>query len=118
MRKFVLLLFIMSVAFVADAQQTDSTLQQYAGKYNFKEGSPVTEIVVTVEKGTLMANSAMGASEFKWKEGDVFEVVAYSGIATFRRNDTGKVIGVRIEVGETILEGSKAETNSEKIPLK
>ncbi len=73
--------------------QADSLVQQYTGKYTFPEGSPVSEIGVIVENGVLTATSAMGNSELKVTETkDVFEVVAYAGTATFKRNADGKVI--------------------------
>lgn len=99
-----LLLIIGSVSLNA---QTDS-LEQYTGKYKFPEGSPVTEIGIVVENGILMATSAMGNSEFRRTDTkDVFEVVAYAGTATFRRNDQNKVVGVLIQVQDITMEGSK-----------
>ena len=90
--------------------QTDS-LDQYTGKYKFPDGSPVTEIGIVVENGILMATSAMGNSEFRRTDTkDVFEVVAYAGTATFRRNDQSKVVGVLIQVQDITMEGSKAES--------
>ena len=90
--------------------QTDS-LEQYTGKYKFPDGSPVTEIGIVIENGSLMATSAMGNSEFRRTDTrDVFEVVAYAGTATFRRNDQNKVVGVLIQVQDITMEGSKAES--------
>ncbi len=90
--------------------QADSLVQQYTGKYTFPEGSPVSEIGVIVENGVLTATSAMGNSELKVTETkDVFEVVAYAGTATFKRNADGKVIGVLIQVQDMNLEGTKTE---------
>ncbi|RYG31495.1 MAG: hypothetical protein EOO01_35330 [Chitinophagaceae bacterium] len=42
-------------------------------------------------------------------EKDVFEVVAYSGRAIFKRNGDAKLTGVRIEIEDLILEGTKDE---------
>ncbi|HRE36940.1 MAG TPA: hypothetical protein PK092_00755 [Chitinophagaceae bacterium] len=108
MKKFLLslLLIIGSVSLNA---QTDS-LEQYTGKYKFPDGSPVTEIGIVVENGILMATSAMGNSEFRRTDTkDVFEVVAYAGTATFRRNDQNKVVGVLIQVQDITMEGAKSD---------
>jgi hypothetical protein len=89
--------------------QTDS-LQEYTGKYKFPDGSPVTEIGVVIENGVLTATSAMGNSELKKTDSkDVFEIVAYGGTATFKRNAEGKISGVQIQVQDVNMEGTKTE---------
>ena len=99
----------MAVAFSTANAQVDS-LQEYTGKYNFPEGSPVTEIGVIVESGVLTATSVMGNSELKKSDTkDVFELVAYSGLASFKRNEDGKIIGLFIQVQDINMEGTKAE---------
>ena len=107
MKKFFLSLIVLTVFLNVNAQ-TDS-LQQYTGKYKFPDGSPVTEITVTLENGVLSANSAMGSSELKKTEGDVFEIVAYGGLATFKRNAENKISSVLIQVGDINMEGTKSE---------
>ncbi|MBL7721561.1 MAG: hypothetical protein JNK98_06155 [Chitinophagaceae bacterium] len=108
--KNIFLSLLMIIGSLSLNAQTDS-LEQYTGKYKFPEGSPVTEIGIVVENGTLMAASAMGNSEFRRTDTkDVFEVVAYAGTATFRRNDQNKVVGVLIQVQDITMEGSKAES--------
>ncbi len=79
---------------------------EYTAKYKFPDGSPVTEITVVIEDGTLMAQTAMGNTEFKKTESkDVFEVVAYSGTAIFKRNPDGKIVGLVIQVNNIEMEG-------------
>jgi hypothetical protein len=109
MRKFFLLLFAITGIIVLNAQQAPPTdsLQEYTGKYKFPEGSAVTEITVALENGVLYASSAQGNSELKKIEKDIFEIVAYSGKATFKRDEQAKLNGVRIEVEDLILEGTK-----------
>lgn len=98
----------MIFGFLAVNAQTDS-LQQYTGKYKFPDGSPVTEITVTVENGLLMAASAMGSTEFKpTSTPGVFEIVAYGGTATFKKTE-GKVTSVQIVAGDVNIEGTKTE---------
>jgi hypothetical protein len=108
MKKFFFTAIILMSAFFATAQ-TDTTLQQYTGKYKFPDGSPVTEITIAVENGLLMASSVMGSTEFKpTTTADVYEVVVYSGTATFKRKE-GKVTGLQIVVGDINMEGTKSE---------
>jgi hypothetical protein len=111
MRKFFFLFFTLAITFTLHAQQTNlqDTLQQYTGKYKFPDGSVVTEVTVTIENGTLMANSAMGSSELRKTEGDIFEVVAYGGTATFKRNKENKISGIQIVVGDVNIEGTRTE---------
>ncbi len=110
MRK--LFLAILAIITVHTIQaQTDSTLQQYVGKYKFPEGSAVTEVVVILDNGVLFATSVMGNAELKRYEGDVFEIMGFNGMASFKRNGDGRISGVRIEVGEIVLEGNKESIN-------
>ncbi len=107
MKKIFLSLFIV-LGFLTVNAQTDS-LQQYTGKFKFPDGSPVTEITVTVENGLLMAGSAMGSTEFKpTSTVDVFEIVAYGGTATFKKKE-GKVTSLQIQVADVNMEGEKTE---------
>ena len=107
MKKVLLSLFV-TVAFLSVNAQTDS-LQQYTGKYKFPDGSPVAEITISVDNGTLMAASAMGSTEFKkTSTADVFEIVAYGGTATFKKTE-GKITSVQILVGDVNIEGAKTE---------
>jgi hypothetical protein len=104
---FFILFFALSATAVFS--QTDS-LDHYTGKYSFPDGSPVTEISISVDNGTLMASSAMGNSEFKRTDTkDVFEIVAFGGTATFRRAEDNKVNGLVIQVQDITMEGKKSE---------
>ncbi|MGH2552466.1 MAG: hypothetical protein ACRDEB_02050 [Chitinophagaceae bacterium] len=99
---------IMSVGLLTLHAQQDS-LQQYAGKYIFPEGSPVTEIMVTLDSSGLTAISALGSSELRKIEGDDFSIIAYGGLATFKRNAENKISGVHIIVGDINMVGTKKE---------
>ena len=115
MRKTLLLLLCMGVSAIVFAQ-TDTTLQHYTGKFKFPEGSVVNEVTISLDKGVLMAVSAMGSSELKKIEGDTFSIVSYNGTATFRRNE-GKITGVEMIVGDIILEGTKSEEQHRSINM-
>jgi hypothetical protein len=106
--KKIFLSILLTMGFYTVQAQADS-LKQYTGKYKFPEGSPTTEVTVTIENGLLMANSSIGTTELKPSgTADVFEVVAYGGTATFKRKD-GKVSGVQIQVNDLNMEGEKTE---------
>lgn len=108
MKKIILSLLVV-FSFSALNAQVDS-LQEYTGKYKFPEGSPVTEIGVVVENAVLTATSSMGNSELKKTDTkDVYEIVAYGGTATFKRNTEGKITTLLIQVQDVTMEGSKTE---------
>jgi hypothetical protein len=107
--KKIIFALIFTVGFTAIYAQTDS-LQEYTGKFKFPEGSPVSEIGVVIENGVLTATSAMGNSELKKTDTkDVYEIVAYSGTATFKRNAEGKITTLLIQVQDITMEGTKSE---------
>ncbi len=113
MRKSLLIVMLLTSAFVVNAQaiSTTDSLQQYVGKYVFSSGSPVAETMVVVKNGILYAASDMGETQLaKTEEADVFIIEAYSGIATFKRDGEGNVISVKIEVGDMAFEGKKQIT--------
>jgi hypothetical protein len=108
MKKLVLSL-VVCFGFLAVNAQTDS-LQQYTGKYKFPDGSAVSEINVTLENGVLSATSAIGNAQLKKTDTkDVFDIVEYSGTATFKRGDDGKVKTMRVQVQDIDMEGTKQE---------
>jgi hypothetical protein len=105
-----LLAFVFLLGCIYANAQTDTTLNQYTGKYTFSDGAPVKEIGVVIEEGVLTATSSMGNSELKKTDAkDVFEVVAYGGTATFKRNEEGKVTGITIQVQDITMEGTRSE---------
>ncbi len=107
---FLLLIAVNTVNAQTPTPVTDSTLQEYTGKFKFPEGSPVTEITMVIENGILMGQAALGNSEYKKTETkDVFDIVAYTGVATYKRNVEGKIIGMRIQVQDLDMEGTKSE---------
>jgi hypothetical protein len=107
--KKIFLTFLIGLGFIAVSAQTDS-LHEYTGKYHFPEGSPVTEVGVLIENGLLTATSVMGNSELrKTDTKDVFELIVYSGLATFKRNTENKITGLLIQVQDITMEGTKAE---------
>ncbi|MEI6264728.1 MAG: hypothetical protein WCP74_06470 [Sphingobacteriia bacterium] len=110
MKKLILFsLMIIGLSVVASAQ-TDTTLQQYAGKYKFGEGSVIAEATVNVENGALVVVTSYGSSPMVKQADDVFAVTAFQGTAAFKRNDAKKVVGVSINAMGYTLEGTKEES--------
>jgi len=109
MTKLLLLFVAFSGTVILSAQQVPKpdSLTEYTGKYKFPDGSDVTEIRVVVENGALWAKSDKGDSELRRIEKDTFEVVTYTGTATFKRNKKGKVKGLHIAVGDLIMDSIK-----------
>jgi uncharacterized protein DUF3471 len=109
--KKIFLLAITAFAFScvnAQGSPADSLLE-YTGKYKFPEGSPFTEVTITIDNGVLTASSSAGSSELKRRTGDIFDIVAYNGTATFKRNEEKKVSRVQVQVDDLDIEGEKTE---------
>ena len=108
--KKILFSLLVLLTFSSVNEQTDSTLQEYTGKFKYPEGTPFTEITAVVENGILMGTSSLGSSEFKKTDTkDVFDIVAYSGVATYKRNADGKITSLRIQVQDIDVEGAKSD---------
>jgi hypothetical protein len=102
-------LILLSAGITASFAQTDTTLQQYTGRYKFAEGGPVAEVTVVLDNGALSMNSSVGTSALQKQADDVFTIVQFQGTATFRRNEAGKIIGVSISAMGYSLEGKKED---------
>ncbi|HUR66151.1 MAG TPA: hypothetical protein VMZ03_07340 [Chitinophagaceae bacterium] len=112
--KKLILFFVAVFGFLFANAQTDSlkqdSLQQYVGKYKFPDGSFVSEINVTLENGILSAASSAGSAQLKRTDSkDVFDIVEFSGTATFKRSEDGKVKTLRVQVNDIDMEGTKEE---------
>lgn len=108
MQKLLLTVVAVFGFMLANAQTPSAdSLTAYTGKYKFAAGSPVELLTVVIDNGVLFGTSDQGSSELKRKEGDVFVVVAYNGLATFKRGSDGKVNAIRIEIDDMVLEGTR-----------
>ncbi len=96
-----------AIALSLSAFSQDAPLQDYTGKYNFPEGSPVTSVELKMVDSVLMGESQMGPVTFKRMEGDMFSIVEHNGVAEFRRNADGKVVAVKVTVDTLVMEGTK-----------
>ena len=108
---FFLMLSLASCSF-AQAQTPADSLKQYTGTYRFPDGSVISEVVVTLDGGTLNMASSAGTSELQKLGVDSFSVVNFQGTARFNRNADNKIIGVTVDARGYLLEGKKAETTA------
>lgn len=95
--------------FAQDVPGSDSTLQQFTGKYKFPEGSVVAEVAVMVDGGALVMSSPVGSSPLEKREEDLFFIVQFQGTAKFNRDANKKVVGVTINAMGYVLEGTRTE---------
>ncbi|MFW2476891.1 MAG: hypothetical protein ACN4EP_08245 [Sediminibacterium sp.] len=109
MKKMLMLCLLIGSAVFVQAQSKDSTLNDFVGKYKFPDGSIVTEVVVSMEGEGLIMGSSVGNSTLVKTGEDLFSITAYDGTAQFKRDANKKVIGVNINAGGYVLEGSKSE---------
>ncbi len=118
MRKIFLLLLTVTVFQIANAQETvpSDTLKEYAGKYKFPEGTPFAEVTITFDNGTLIATSSAGSSELKRRDGDTFDIVAFGGIAIFKRNESKKIARLHVMVSDVDVEGEKIDGSPDPAP--
>lgn len=91
-------------------------ITDYVGKFNFPEGSVVPWVLVKItQDSVLVSESPHGNATLIHIEGDIFSIVEYSGVAEFRRNDDGKVNGVKVTVGDMVMEGTKEESGLQQL---
>jgi len=100
---------MLGVVAFANAQDKDTTLQDFVGKYKFPEGSIVAEVSVSMEGEGLVMGSSIGTSTLVKIGEDLFSITAYDGSAQFKRDTNKKVIGVSINAGGYALEGTKSD---------
>lgn len=109
MKKLIMLCILLSAVVFVQAQAKDSTLNDFVGKYKFPDGSIVTEVVVSMEGEALTMSSSVGTSPLVKAGEDLFAITAFEGTAQFKRDANKKVIGVNINAGGYVLEGTKSE---------
>lgn len=107
MKKFTLLLSI-GIVYCISVKAQDS-LQHYVAKYKFPQGSMVTEVDVVLDNGVLMVNSTMGNAAIERSTGDEFTMPSYNGTVVFIRNEAKKITGIKINVMNISLEGSREQ---------
>ena len=110
MKKIILFVIVILAFNSINARNSPAdSLKEYTGKYKFPEGSPFPIVTIVLENGTLTATSVAGTSELKRREGDTFDIVAYSGIVIFKRNEEKKIVKAQVQVNDLDVEGEKTE---------
>lgn len=97
---------LLLAGFLAAAQK-DTTLHEYKGTYLFPAGSATPSVDISVEENTLHATSSIGSASLTKISKDTFSIPTFAGMAYFYRDDSGKVKGIRVEVGDLVLIGDK-----------
>jgi len=105
--KKILITFVMTGMACVGLQAQDSSSHQYLGKYKFPEGSVVPEVEVFIDNGALMMSSSAGVSVLATLGVDSFNIVSFNGYATFKRNETKKIVAVHIDASGYVLDGIK-----------
>lgn len=91
---------------------SQESLNQYAGKYNFPEGSAVREIIVIVENNTLQIGSLVGTASLIKESDDNFTIPAFNGLAIFKRDSNKKITNIFIDLMGLKLDGIKEADTS------
>ena len=104
---FLLFFFVITIH-----AQADSSYKEYTGTYVFPDGGIVTDVTVVMEGDGLVMNSSAGTSALLKLGIDSFSIVAFSGTAVFKRDESNKVKGVHIEAAGYIMDGTKQEGNA------
>ena len=111
MKKILLLSTLLLGVFIT-IQAQDSTLTQLTGQFKFAEGSPVQEVVITVDNGALVAGSAMGSFVLQKTGEDQYFIADFQAPVVYKRDSNRKVIGLTISVSGMVLEAVKVEATS------
>lgn len=106
--KKMLLMAGVFLGILVSVQAQESPLKEYLGKYTFAEGSPVTEVVLTLQDTILVSTSSVGSFPLEKKGVDTFYLAAYDAMVIFKRNGNSTVEGVGIYVQGMELIGKKA----------
>ncbi|HMP93520.1 MAG TPA: hypothetical protein PKD90_11645 [Phnomibacter sp.] len=101
------LLLLLLVTGCVWATGSGSAMDEYTGKYIFVRDGAGSEAVIEVQGGSLQVQSRHGKATLQAIEADVFTMVEYEGTLEFKRNAAGKVIGVRIKLGNLDIEAVK-----------
>jgi hypothetical protein len=110
--KKMLLMGIVFLGIFVTVQAQDSPLKEYLGKYTFAEGSPVTEVVLTIQDSVLVSTSSVGSFPLEKKGVDTFYLAAYDALVIFKRDGNSVVEGVGINVQGMELIGKKTDASS------
>jgi hypothetical protein len=107
MKKITLLFTVFVIA--CFSLKAEESLQQYAAKYKFPQGSLISELNIVFDKGALSVSSTLGSSTIEKKNGDHFNLTTYKGTAVFVRNEAKRITGIKVEINGVTVEGTREE---------
>ena len=114
MKKFTILLAVCIVSCLS--LKAEESLQQYAAKYKFPQGSPISEVIVVFENGMLRLNSPIGNTTLEKTGEDQFYMPANSGTVQFVRNSAKKITGIKFDVQNISADGNREEKDADITP--
>ncbi len=95
--------------------KAEESLQQYAAKYKFPQGSPISEVNIVFENGTLRLSSSIGNTTLEKTGEDQFYMPANSGTVVFVRNGAKKITGIKFDVPNISADGNREEKDADII---
>lgn len=110
MKKALLLIAVFIIS--ALSLKAEESLQEYAARYKFPQGSMIPEISVVFENGALSLTSPLGTSVIEKTTDDHFNIPNYKGTAVFVRNSAKKITGIKIEMKGVSLSGNREEKDN------
>ena len=113
MKKIIPLLAVCIVSCLS--LKAEESLQQYAAKYKFPQGSPISEVSVVFENGTLRLTSPIGNTTLEKTGEDQFYMPANSGTVQFVRNSAKKITGIKFDVQNISADGNREEKDTDII---
>lgn len=90
-----------------------ASLEEYAAKYKFPQGSIITEASVVYENGTLHLNSSLGTTSLEITGDDKFYMPANSGTVMFIRNSAKKITGIKFDLQNVSVDGNREEKDAD-----
>ena len=109
--KRILIIVVLNLI-IAKSFAADSTYLQYKGVYLFPYGSMIPSVEIGISDSVLTISSNIGNSRLDKMATDTFYLVAYDGVVIFKRDNTNKVIGIKIEAQAVLLDGDKQADKS------
>jgi hypothetical protein len=106
-------LFISSCLYL----KAQDSLQQYTARYKFAQGALITEVDVVLDNGILQVSSSMGNALLEKTTADQFTIPLYNGTVVFIRNEAKKITGIKIDVMNINLEGTREEKENSIINM-
>ena len=111
MKKFIILLTVFVTSCLAT--RAGESLEEYAAKYKFPQGSIISEASVVFENGTLHLNSSLGTTSLEITGDDKFYMPANSGTVMFIRNGAKRITGMKFDLQNVSVDGNREEKDAD-----